>query len=77
MEVINIQKHYVKSIQTYQTGFIIELENWVNPEVILKDINTNSDSDDTIKNCRIQYRMNPAGEMFTSLYILDMDRIDF
>lgn len=73
--IIKIQKHCVKSIEKYQTGFIIELENWVNPETILRDIKANSDID--IRDIRIQYRMDSEGEIHISLYALDMDRVDF
>lgn len=76
MEVINIQKHYVKSIENYKSGFIIELENWVNPETVLRDINQNSNSNYTIGNCIIQCKMSPKNEISYTLYAT-IDKIDF
>lgn len=78
METIKIQKHCVKSIERYQndTGFIIELENWVNPKTLLMDIKANSDID--IKdNIQIQYRMDSDNEIHITLYATDIDRVNF
>lgn len=72
---IKLQKHYIKFIEKYQTGFLIELENFINPEIILRDIKNNSDID--IRDIQIQYRMDFDNEVHISLYARDIDRVDF
>lgn len=35
---MKIQKMYVKNIEPYQTGMLIEVENWVCPQTLLKEV---------------------------------------
>lgn len=69
-----IQKSYVKSIESYQTGFKIELENWVNPETILKDVYNDSPEKDTL-NHYIKYQVIES-KLFVWLYVFGVDKVD-
>lgn len=35
---MKIRKMYVKNIESYQTGMLIEVENWVYPQSLLKEV---------------------------------------
>lgn len=50
---MKIQKMYVKSTEAYQTDMLIELETWISPEALLKEIH-NDNPDLQIGKCHIR-----------------------
>lgn len=75
-KTIKIQKHIVRYVEVYQTGFKIELENFVNPDKVLQDIKTHSEIND-IRDIQIHYKMDKDGVIYITLYAIDIDRIEF
>lgn len=55
---MKIRKMYVKNIGPYQTGMLIEVENWVCPQTLLKEVHCDNPYLD-IEECYIK----------TSIYI--------
>lgn len=50
---MKIQKTYVKSVGPYQTGMFIELENWISPKALLKELHQDNQLLD-IEECYIK-----------------------
>lgn len=75
MKAIKIQKTYIQTIEVYQTGYKIELEDWINPKSFLNGLK--EDNPDFDIDNYIQFRVDKDDKIRLTLYALDVDRIDF
>ena len=50
---MKIKKVYVKSVGPYQTGMFIELEDWISPQTLLKELHQDNQHLD-IEECYIK-----------------------
>lgn len=74
MKFIKINKIRVKDVTIYQTGFIVSVENWVSPQILLEDIKNNN-PDFNLKNCKIIITMDDSNYIHIELEVSNIDGI--
>lgn len=74
MKFIKINKIRVKNVTIYQTSFIVSVENWVSPQILLEDIKNNN-PDFNIQDCKIIITMDDLNYIHMELEVSNIDGV--